>query len=175
MQTLSWSCCFRSNDIIRSDNDLLLGLLALLSLELDSKFVGTAFSSPFAVAIIQAIQESIFKSIYLLNKVFSSSQPMIGTIMPDKRQESLMVTYIFWDIVRAKTVRGGVCRNFWFHAKTAGLSIRSFLRFHLRNYIARISNLYIQLNSCNSNSYNSKNDLNRRNSLVPSEFTSTPL
>ena len=32
----------------------------------------------------------------------------------------------------------------------------------------------IQLNSCNSNSYNSKNDLNRRNSLVPSEFASKP-
>ena len=171
---LSWYCCFRSNDIIRSDSDPLLGVLVLLSLELDSKFAGTAFI-PFTVAIIQAIQESIFKNVYLINKVFNSSQPMIGTIMPDKRQESLMVTYIFWDIIWAKTARGGVCRNFWFHAKTAGLSIRSFLRFHLWNYIERISNPYIQLNSCNLNSYNSKNRLNRRNSLVPSEFTSTPL
>ena len=30
----------------------------------------------------------------------------------------------------------------------------------------------IQPSSCNSNSYNSKNHLNRRNSVVPSEFTS---
>ena len=30
---------------------------------------------------------------------------------------------------------------------------------------------YIQLNSCNSNFYNSKNHLNRKNYLVPSEFT----
>ena len=30
---------------------------------------------------------------------------------------------------------------------------------------------YIQLNSCNSNFYNSKNHLNRKNSLVSSEFT----
>ena len=33
----------------------------------------------------------------------------------------------------------------------------------------------LQLNSCDSNSYNSKNNLNRRNCLVPSEFISTPL
>ena len=33
----------------------------------------------------------------------------------------------------------------------------------------------IQLNSCNSNSCNSKNHLNRTNSLVLSEFTSKPL
>ena len=33
----------------------------------------------------------------------------------------------------------------------------------------------IQLNSCNSNCYNSKDHLNRTNSLVLSEFTSKPL
>ena len=31
---------------------------------------------------------------------------------------------------------------------------------------------YIQLNSCNSNSYNSNNHVNRTNSSVPSDFTS---
>ena len=33
----------------------------------------------------------------------------------------------------------------------------------------------LQLNSCNSNSYNSKNHLNRKNSSVLSEFNSNPL
>ena len=33
----------------------------------------------------------------------------------------------------------------------------------------------LQLNSCNSSSYISKNHLNRRNCLVPSEFASKPL
>ena len=33
----------------------------------------------------------------------------------------------------------------------------------------------VQLNSCNSNSYNSKDHLNRTNYSVPSEFTSKPL
>ena len=38
-----------------------------------------------------------------------------------------------------------------------------------------VKGLNIQLNPCNSNSYNSKNHQNRRNSLVPSEFASKPL
>ena len=47
----------------------------LLSLELDSKFVGTAFFFPFTVVILQRIRENIFTSISLLKKVFSSSHP----------------------------------------------------------------------------------------------------
>ena len=35
--------------------------------------------------------------------------------------------------------------------------------------------VYIKLNSCNSNSWNSKDHLNRTNSLVPSQFISKPL
>ena len=49
----------------------------------------------------------------------------------------------------------------------------------LAKYFARwyeaVPMLEIQFNSCNSNSYNSKEHLNRTNSSVPSEFTSKPL
>ena len=69
------SCYFRSNDITRSASDPLFVVFVLLSLELDSKSVGIAFSSPFTVAIQRAIRENIFKSIPLLSKVFSSSHP----------------------------------------------------------------------------------------------------
>ena len=37
------------------------------------------------------------------------------------------------------------------------------------------TSVYLQLNSCNSNSCNSKDHLNRTNSLVPTEFTSKHL
>ena len=45
----------------------------------------------------------------------------------------------------------------------------------LVQYWQIFSSFYIQLNPCNSNSYNSKDHLNRTNSSVPSEFTSKPL
>ena len=45
----------------------------------------------------------------------------------------------------------------------------------LVQYWQIFSSFYIQLNPCNSNSYNSKDHLNRTNSSVPSEFTSNPL
>lgn len=88
------SCCFRQNDITQSVNGPLFRVSVLLSLELDSKFDGTAFSSPFTGAIIGAIRENIFKSIFLLSKMFSSSHlnSWWGRFF-QMRQESLMVTY----------------------------------------------------------------------------------
>ena len=72
--TLYWSCCFHLNNVTKCKWPF-FGVLVLLSLELDSKFVRTAFSSPFMVAILQGMQENIFTSISLRNKVFSSSHP----------------------------------------------------------------------------------------------------
>ena len=43
------------------------------------------------------------------------------------------------------------------------------------NISLSLDELIIQLNSCNSNSRNSKDHLNGTNSSVPSEFTGTPL
>ena len=75
MLTLPWSCSFHSNDITQSVSDPFFRVSVLLSLELDSKFVGTALSSPYTVTILQGIRENIFMSISLLSKVFSSSHP----------------------------------------------------------------------------------------------------
>ena len=125
---LPWSCCFCLNNITHGVIDPFSGFLVLLSLRLDSKHIGTAFSSPFTVAILQGIREDIFTSITLLNKVFCSSHPNLS-YLPDKRQKSLMVTYISCSIVWEKAARRGVSRNFWLQAETRKLSIRSFLRF----------------------------------------------
>ena len=54
---------------------------------------------------------------------------MIGKILPDKRQKSLMVTYISCGIVRAKTARGGISRNFWFQDETGNTNTERSNRF----------------------------------------------
>ena len=143
------SCCFRENDITQSVNGPLFRVSVLLSMELDSKFDGTAFSSPFTGAIIGAIRENIFTSIFLLSKMFSSSHlnSWWGRFFQirDKKVWWLLTLPVSCDTVREKTTRSVVSKNLWFQAKTAQLSIRLFLRFHLwnRNYIADASRSYI--------------------------------
>ena len=58
---------------------------------------------------------------------------------------------------------------------TASRNILVSGNISLKLFMAPLEIIELQLNSCNSNSYNSKDHLNRTNSSVPSEFTSKPL
>ena len=69
--------------------------------------------------------------------------------------------------------------NFFQAISTGGFQLYAtdntkVLQLH-HSYINNKIIIYVQLNSCNSNSCNSKDNLNRTNSSDPSKFTSKPL